>query len=873
MFNRDRQERDLDDELRAFVELVTAEKIKQGMAPDAARRAALLETGGVEQVKEEVRDVEPGVLLNAFIQDARYAARSLRKAPVFTLAAVITLTIGIGASTAIFSMVNGVLLHRLPIGSGDRLVHLTAPSARATDEGYSMLEVADLNRDLSTMSGVAEFHSMAFQLYGHGDPLRVQTGVVSDRFFDMIGVRPILGRTFRPGEDVVGAPPVVVLSYRFWMDQFHGDSSIIGASFTMNDRVQHVVGVLPPLPGYPNENDIWMPAGACPFRSAPMMLNDRGMRMVSAYAVLKPGTSLEQAQTELAAVNARYRAAFPSIYPAQDRLRFVATPAREEMTARAKPILLMLLATAAFLLLAAVANVANLSLSRQMRRARELALRVALGAGSGRLYRQLTLEALLLTLCGGVGGVLLAASGVGLLRSVATRFTPRAGEIQMSVTVLAFATVLCIVIALMVAAAPFVHQLGQRNVATALRQGNTGTMGTRGDLRMRSLLVVAQVAIAFVMVVGAGLIARSLVALERVDAGIDVSNVLTARLTLSFSKYNTTQLRRAFAAEVIQRLAALPNVTSFAVASTLPLAGDAQLNDQPFQIDGSPTPPGARGPASAMTAVSPNYFRTVGIPLLHGRDLVAADRDTSNPVAVVSQRLAKTYWGGRDPVGTRITSDSGRHWVTIVGVVGDVRQSRLDGEVTNEIYFPVALAGDNDLRLFLRTTGALPPVVRALRAAIADVDNQQPLSSVQTLEQVRGAQLAEPRLTTTLLSAFAILALVLTATGLAGVIGYGVTQRLPEIAIRMALGADGSKVVGLVMRDGLMIVLVGLAAGFGMAFVAARLMRQLLFSVTPSDASTYATAIAVILGTAVVACLVPSRRALRTDPAGVFRAG
>ena len=871
MFNRDRQERDLDDELRAYIELAVAEKIKQGMSPSDARRTALIEAGGVEQVKEEVRDVQPGVLLQALAQDARYAARSLWKAPVFTLAAVVTLAIGIGASTAIFSMVNGVLLHRLPIGSGDRLVHLTAPSARSDDEGYSMIEVADLNRDLSTMSGVAEYHSMAFQLYGHGDPLRVQTGVVSDRFFDMIGVRPILGRTFLPGEEVVGAPPVVVLSYRFWMDQFHGDSSIIGASFTMNDRVHHVVGVLPPLPGYPNENEMWMPAGACPFRSAPMMLNDRGMRMVNAYAVLKPGVSLEQARTELAAVNARYRAAYPAIYPEKDRLRFAATSARGEMTARAKPILLMLLATAAFLLVAAVANVANLSLSRQMRRARELALRVALGAGSGRLYRQLTLEALLLTLTGGIGGVLLAASSVGLLRSVATRLTPRAGEIQMNLSVLAFATVLCVVIALMVAAAPFVHQLGQRNVSVALRQGNTGAMGTRGDLRMRSVLVIAQVATAFVMLIGAGLIARSLIALERVDSGVDVSNVLTARLTMSFTKYKTSQSRRAFSAGLMDRLSALPGVTSFGIASTLPLGGTAQLNEQAFQIDGSPTAPGARGPKSEMTAVSPNYFRTVGIPVLAGRDLATSDRDTSNLVAVVSRRLAKTYWGRRDPIGTRITADSGRHWVTIVGVVGDVRQNRLDGDVTDEIYFPVVMSGNNDLRVFLRTTGALPPIVRALRAAVADIDNQQPVSAIQTLEQVRGAQLAEPRLTTTLLMSFAMLALVLTATGLAGVIGYSVTQRLPEIAIRMALGADGRRVVALVMRDGLAIVFVGLFVGLGISFGATRLIRQLLFSVTPGDVATYAVATAVILGTAIVACLVPSRRALGADPTVVFR--
>jgi putative ABC transport system permease protein len=872
MVDRERQDRELNDELDAYVELVTSEKIRQGMTPEAARRAALLETGGVEQVKEEVRDVRRGVLLQTLMQDARYAVRTLRKAPVFTLAAVVTLAIGVGASTAIFSMVNGVLLRRLPIGSGNKFVHLTAQSAQSQFDGYSVIEVADLNRDLQTMSGVSEYHSMAFQLYGYGDPLRVQTGVVSDRFFDMLGVKPLLGRTFRPGEEAVGAPPVVVLSYKFWMDQFHGDSSVIGAAFTMNDRIHHVVGVLPPMPGYPNDNDVWMPAGACPFRSAPSMLNDRGMRMVAAFGVLKPGVSIERARTELAALNARYRAAYPAVYPAEQHLRFGATSARDEMTARAKPILLLLLATAVFLLVAAIANVANLSLSRQMRRSRELALRVALGAGNARLYRQLTFESLVLALVGGAFGVLIAASGIGLLRSVATRFTPRADEIHIDATVLVFTVALCLVIALAVAAAPFLHLLGRRNVADALRQGNSGTMGTRGDLRARSVLVVAQVAIAFVMLVGAGLITRSLVALERVDAGIDVRSVLTARLTLNFTKYRTRQAVSSFTEALLQRLNALPGVTSAAIGSTLPLNG-GQPNDQTFQIEGVPNARGGRGPHSNLTAVSPDYFRTTGISVVRGRDFAATDRDTANIVGIVSRRLAATYWGSKDPVGTRITPDSGHTWVTIVGVVGDVRQGRLDGDVTDEIYFPVVVSGNNDLRVFLRTAGAMPPVVRALRAAVAEIDNQQPVSAVQTLEQVRGAQLAEPRLTTTLLSSFAILALVLTATGLAGVIGYGVTQRLPEIAIRMALGADSARVVRLVMRDGLAIVAAGLVVGFGIAYVASHLITKLLFQVAATDISTYAVVVAVVLGTAVLSCLVPSRRALRANPAAVFRGG
>lgn len=803
--------------------------------------------------------------------DSRYALRALRHAPAFTIAAVITIALGVAASTAIFSMVNGVLLRRLPMGVGNRFVHLSQASAESPNDGFSVREVRDLNAATArTLSGVAEYHSMSFQLYGHGEPLRVQTGVVSDKFFDLLGVKPLLGRTFRPGEEAVGAPPVVVLTYNFWMDQFHGDPSIVGAKFTMNDKVHTVVGVLPPMPSYPNKDEMFMPAGACPFRSAPVMMNDYGMRMVDAYAVLRPGVPLARAQAELATVAARLHADHPEAYPTAQHLHYVAILARDEMTSRARPILLLLLATAAFLLLAAMANVANLNLSRQMRRARETAVRLALGAPGARLYRQLALESLYVSLAGGVLGVALTTAGIGLLRAEATRLTPRAGEIQMSAPVYGFAFALCIVTALAIAAIPFLQARRRGNVAEALRQGNSGAMASRGEHRMRNALVTAQVALAFVMLVGAGLIARSLLALSRVDAGVEVSNVLTARLTLNFTKYNTTQRSQSFDEALLDRLSGMPGTSSVALASALPL-GSGRPQAARFQIEGMARDV-ASTPRSDVTAVSPDYFRTVGIPLLRGRDFTRADRDTLAPPAIVSRRLAKTYWGTRDPIGTRISADSGKSWFTVVGVVGDVRMQGLDQDVTDEVYVPLVTSGSLDLRAFLRTTGAMPPVVNALRAAVHEVDAQQPVSAIQTLEQVRGAALAEPRLTTTLLMVFAAVALLLTATGLAGVIGYGVTQRLPEIAIRVALGATASRVLALVMWQGLAIVLVGLVVGLAAAVEASRLVAKLLFHIAPTDALTYALVAAVILATAAIACFIPSRRALRTDPARVFRA-
>jgi predicted permease len=534
--------------------------------------------------------------------------------------------------------------------------------------------------------------------------------------------------------------------------------------------------------------------------------------------------------------------------------------------------LFLLFATSAFLLLAAVANVGNLTLSRQMHRAREMAVRVALGAPRTRIYRQLALESLYVSLAGGAVGVTLAASSVGLLRATATHLTPRADEIQMSPSVYLFALVLCVATALFVAAVPFIQSARSRNVADALRQGNTGAMATRGDHRLRNMLVVAQVALAFVMLVGAGLIARSLVALSRIDAGIEVHNVLTARLTLNFSKYNRPQLTRNFAAAVLDRLNGMPGTSSIALASTLPL-NNAQTQNFRFQIEGISNANSADMPHSDATSVSPEYFRTIGVPLLRGRDFTTADRDTNSPPAIVSQRLAKSYWGSRDPIGTRISPDSGRHWLTVIGVVGDVRMTGLDKDVTDEIYVPLLATGSGDMRVFLRTIGALPPLVNALREAVHSIDSQQPVASVQTLEQVRGAQLAEPRLTASLLIVFSIVALVLTATGLAGVIGYGVTQRLPEIAIRVALGATATRVLVLVMRQGLTIVLIGLAVGLAVALEGSRLVTKLLFHVAPTDALTYSCVGLVIVATATLACYLPSRRAVRADPARVFRAG
>lgn len=808
----------------------------------------------------------------SFASDLTLATRSLRKAPGFAITAIVTIALGIGASTAIFSMVNGVLLSRLPYGGGERLVHLTQASSRAPDEGFSVLEVQDLGDRTRSLAGVAEYHSMAFELYGHGDPMRVQTGVVSDDFFELLGVEPLLGRLFRPGEDAIGAPPVVLLSYRFWKEKFGGDSSVVGSAFTMNDKVHTVVGVLPPLPGYPDDNDLWMPAGACPFRSAPQMMSSRSMRMVGAWAVVKPGIPLDRARADLASVERELHAEYPEAYPPSARLRIGAVTVREELTARSRPLLFTLLGTAAFLLLVATANLANLTLARHLRRRREIALRVALGAGSWRIFRQLAAESLVITSLGGILGALLALSGLGILRALAALVTPRAGEVRMDARVLLFTTFVSVSVAIVVALLPLVRTRRVSGLSNALREGGANTAGGRREGRLRGALLASQVAIAVVLLVGAGLIGRSLVALERVDSGFDGRGVVTARLDLNFTKYDTRAARSNMADALLDRLSSIRGVSSAALANALPL-GNNQPTLVSFEIDGVSSPAGRANPRADLVAVTPSYFQTVGVPLLRGRAFASSDRDTLDPVAIIGQRLARSYWGNRDPVGTRISADSGRHWVRIVGVVGDVRQNRLDEDATDEIYIPLSLAAPSDLRAFLRSPGSATSVVSDLRALVRSIDPKQAVTEVQTLTQLRGDQLAEPRLTATLLVVFALVALTITAAGLAALVAHTVSQRRPEIAIRVALGADNARVLRAVLRQSAAMVVVGLVLGIGIAVGASRFVAALLFQVAPTDLLTYFSVAVVILATAACASLAPARRALRTDPARVLRSG
>lgn len=801
--------------------------------------------------------------------ELKQAVRNIRSAPGFAALAVATIALGVAANTAIFSMVEGVLLRKLPYANGERLVHVREASNLRPDVRFSVSEMKDLRAQSKTFDQVVEYHTMSFQLYGLGDPQRLQTGVVSDNFFQTLGVQPVIGRLFQRGEEEVGAAPVVLLSYNYWRDVLGSDPKVIGAKFTMNDRVHTVIGVLPPIPIYPDNNDIWLPAGACPFRSSPAAMSSRKARLPTVFARLRPGVSVAQATTDMQQIEHRLHSEYGEAYPTGDGLHWELTTVHDELTSASKPLLMVLFATAVFLMVVAATNFAGLTIARQLRRRRELAVREAIGATHSQLFAQVAVESLLLSLLGGLVGTLLAAGGIGMLRSFATRVTPRAGDIGIDGVVLLFDVATVVIVGLLAAAAPFVR-MSSANLIDRLRQGNSAAMAGKAENRVRGAFVLTQVVTAFVILVGAALVGQSLMRLEAVDAGFNGHDVLTARVSLNFAKYTKPSDARLFIDQLLTRLNSTPGVTEASIASTLPL-GNAVNRTQAFTIGGVDAKSNAQGARGDFTSVSPKYFTTLNIPILRGRGFTETDRDSANQPVVISQRLATTDWEGRDPIGTQISTDSGKTWNTVIGIAGDVHQHGLDHDVGQQVYFPAAISVPGDFRMFVRYRGAQAPIASALRSAVHEIDPQQAIVAIQTMDDIRGAQLTEPRLTSALLGSFAVVALVLAATGLAGIVAYSVAQRIPEIAVRMALGADSGRIIRLVSRDGVLIVMIGLAAGAGIAMVLSKYLRSILFDIKPTDPVTYAGAALLLFATAAVASLTPVRRAVATDAARILR--
>jgi putative ABC transport system permease protein len=803
-------------------------------------------------------------------QDSSFALRMLRKNLGFTAAAIIVLGLGIGANTAIFSVVNAVLLKPLPYEHGDRLLLLQQGTSRSGQMGrnVSVPELTDYRRQNRSLDALVEYHNMQFILLGRSEPEQVETGVVSWNFFDVFGVKPLVGRMFEPNDEKQDAQPVLLLSYEYWLRSFGGDPAVVGKTFRMNDKAHTVIGVLPPFPQYPQENDVYMPSSACPFRSNPQLIANRQGRMVRLFGRMKPGVKPAQAEADLSTVAASMQKEFPKDYPEDLTLKVATTPLKVELTRDAKPTMLLLLAAAGFVLLIACANVANLNLARMVRRERELGVRTAMGASRVRLFRQLLTESFLLALGGGLFGLLLASGGVQLLVAYVSRFTPRANEVRIDSAVLLFALGVALLVSVLTGTAPALAR--REGLVTALKEG--GKQSTLGAMRgkMRSALIVAQVAVSFLLLIGAGLTVRSLINLTQVDAGFRPENVLTVQMSLDFTKDMSNKSMLGFSDALLEKIQAMPQVTSAAMSAEFPLDKSPASNGE-YLIEGQRGDAVDAKPTADFNVISPGYFRTLGVPVLSGRTFDGRDRQDKPLVAIVNQSLAQHRWHGQDPLGRRISFDDGKTWTQIVAVVGDVRERGLDQPPSELIYVPYAQYPQMSPSLVARTRGDPMNIARAAVQHLYEVDPNQPAGRIQSLEQARADSIAAPRLTANLLGLFALLALAIAAAGIGGVMALSVSQRTHEIGVRMAIGARPAEIVRMILRQGMGLAVVGVALGIAGAFALTHAVKALLFGVTPTDPVTFVGVAAVLSAAALAACYIPARRAAQVDPLRALR--
>jgi len=807
--------------------------------------------------------------LSMLRQDSTFALRMMRKNFDFTLAAIIVLGLGIGANTAIFSVVNAVLLKPLPYQHGERLLMMrqSTPSSGLMGRNISVPELMDYRRQNRSLDAIVEYHNMQFILLGRAEPEQVETGVVSWNYFDVFGAKPLIGRNFAPGDEKPGAPAVLLLSYEYWLRSFGGDPTVVGKVFRMNDKPHTVIGVLPPFPQYPQENDVYMPSTACPFRSGAHMIANRQMRMVRMFGRMKPNIKPAEAGADLSAVAASMIREFPNDYPEGSDLKVDVTPLKIELTRDAKPTMLFLLAAAGFVLLIACANVTNLNLSRMVRRERELGVRTAMGANRVRLFRQLLTESSLLALLGGALGLLLATGGLQLLAAYVARFTPRAREVHIDLTVLLFALGVALFVSVLTGTAPAVAR--RENLINTLKEG--GTQSTLGTVRgkLRSALIVAQVAVSFLLLIGAGLTVRSLINLQHVDPGFRAENVLTVQFSLDFSRYTTNEKVLAFWDSLLEKAQTLPGVTSVAAAGVFPLDKSPAFNNQ-YDIEGQQGNDTGK-PIAELNVISPGYLQVLGIPLLSGRNFDRRDRPESTKVAILTQSAAQRHWHNQDPVGHRFSFDNGKTWTEIIGVIGDVHEHGLDLPVNDLIYLPFAQYPQNGPALMARTLGDPMAVARAVVQRLYEVDPNQPAGRIQSLEQYRADSIAAPRLTANLLGLFALLALAVAAAGIGGVMALAVSQRTHEIGVRMAIGARPAEIVRMILSQGMGLASVGVVIGVAAAFALTSAVKSFLFGVTPNDPATFFTVAAVLAAAALAACYLPARRAARVDPLRALR--
>ncbi|HJR05983.1 MAG TPA: ABC transporter permease [Pyrinomonadaceae bacterium] len=804
--------------------------------------------------------------MGTFIQDLRYGFRMLWKSPGFTIVALMALALGIGANTAIFSVVNTVLLRPLPYKTPERLVWLweTSPQNDIPKEVASYPNFEDWRQQNQNFEAIAGFTSTTPSLTGGDEPERVPGAYVLGDFYTVLGVEPVLGRKFLPEENVEGKHRVVILSHGLWQRHFGGDTRIVGQQVGVNGGQYTVVGVMPPNFQQPDPEarrpvEMWLPLPI----SEGMRASRRG-DFLSVIARLKSGVSVEQARAEMTTIAARLEQQYPQTNAAWS---VIVQPLHQRFTGDVRPALLMLLGAVGFLLLIACANVANLLLARSSTRLKEIAIRTALGAGRGRMVRQLLTESVVLSLAGGALGLLVAFWGIDALVALSPGNIPRLESVGIDRQVLLFTVGVSLVTGIVFGIAPALA-VSNPNLNEMLKEsGRSSTDGGRGR-RLRNTLAVAEIALSLVLLVGAGLLVKSFLRLQDVKPGFNPQNLLAAELVLPSTKYAENGQVVNFYDQLLGQLAQQPGVLGATVTSTLPLSGGGEV--LAFSVEGRTIGSTDRNPDAEARTVSPDYFRTLQIPLKSGRMLDERDNEKAPRAAVISETLARKYFPGEDPLGKRITFGDPQapdvQWLNVVGVVGDVHQQGLDEEPYAQVYRSYRQSPRRGLTVIVRTAGPPLAMLDVLRNQIRTLDRQQPIYNARTAEQVLDEAIARPRFNMLLITILAAVAMILATVGIYGVISYMVTQRTHEIGIRMALGARPFDVFRMVLRQGLLIALLGVGSGLVAAFALTRLLASLLYDVRPTDVVTFISVSALLTAVVLLACYIPARRATKVDP-------
>ncbi len=866
---------DLRDELQSHLEMETAENIRRGMHPDEARRQAMLASGGLTQAVEAVRDQRGLPWLEGIAADIRYAMRALSHSRAFSVVVLVTLALGIGANTAIFSVVRGVLLKPLPHRDGDRLIYLrqSAEGEERTNLTFSVPEVREFRVGVPSLGGIAEYSSWFGTLQGDNEAVRLDMGLVTGNFFEVMGLAPVLGRVTEPGDDGIGVPPVMVLTHEFWMRRFGGDSGIVGRQVRLDGSSVTVIGVIQPAPYFPTHVDAFLNMVVSPHHTSAFMVQDRSHRMTEMIARLAPGATMEQARTEVAAVYARMLSEYTEAYDAGSHPRVAVIPFKEAMGERARPMLWLLMGAAAFVLIISAANVANLTLMRGVRREHELLVRGALGAGVSRLRRLLLVENLVLTLLGAVLGVGIAIGGVRLLTSFAARTSARASEIRLDGVVLGFTLALSIGLALLLS---LVASLPGEGTFATISAGARRIAGNLSKHRLLRALVVAQIAVSVALLAGAGLLTRTMIRLSQVDTGLRTEEVLTLPVPL-LNPARISPAADAASKQLYERMRgeirALPGVVEVGVGSTMPLRTSQVALD--VSAEGKALAVGEATPRADLRTAGPEYFRAAGIVLLAGREFEITDQPGSAKVVIINQALADRFFPGEAPIGKRIawtgevlkfTPFSG-DWRTIVGVVGNTQDGGLDAEPQPVVFMPFAQEFAISGGLVIRADSNVAALAGAATRIVRRIAPTVPIENVLTVAQIKDQSVAPRRLNAALVSAFGVLAVIIAAVGIAGVLAFSVSARTTELGIRMSLGADGGMLQRMILREGGALLAMGLALGVAGAAFAGRVIRGLLFGVAPHDPATLIGVAAMIAGIGIVACWIPARRAARIDPA------